>query len=313
MGLRQVMMVGVWVALATPVAAEAGNVAARSPLAGSWEGIIMIRPAEYELELSLEVEQASEGSLRGQISYPTQDVIDYPLQSASADGEKVSFVVKDEQGLLSNFQGWLSEGGEAVNGDLAEQGAHYIFEMHRRKRDAARTQPAPAVLQTVSGDIHELRSLFDQDQGRVRMLLILSPTCPMCRNGARLVQRYVLDRIADPSLRVYVVWEAEAPADTLEKARAASTFIADPRVRQLWSPDRAVGKAFQQAVGVKDSPAWDVFLLFAGDKSWQSVPPAPDSFMHNLMSHQEMPRDRRLNGTRLNEETAGLLAKLQRH
>jgi hypothetical protein len=279
-----------------------------SPLAGSWDGLIVIRPAEYELDVNLEVE-STENGLRGRISYPTQDVHEQPLESVTLADDKVSFVAKDSDGIVSDFHGWLTEGGEVITGELDERGAHYIFRLHRREGPPS-ARPVPASLDKLSSDGRELRALFNQDQGKVRLLMILSPTCPMCRNGARVVQRYLLDALQSQDVRVYLVWESVGSPDTEAKAREASVFLADPRVHQLWSPDRFAGKAFQQAIGLQGSPAWDVFLLFAPGKKWESAPPAIDSFMHNLSSHEELPRDRHLNGTQLAREVMALLAKV---
>lgn len=299
------ILAGIWALLAT----AGGAVAEPGSLAGPWEGVIVIQPSEYELELTLEVEKAPDGSLQGQISYPTQDVLNHPLESMKVEGDAVSFVVKDEQGVVSTFEGLLSAGGQTIQGQLAENGAHYLFEIRRMDPAKASAVKPLASLVDVSADGRELRALFNKDRGTVRLLAILSPTCPMCLNGARLIQRYLLDAIQDPDLRVYVIWEPNGSVDTREKARQSSVFISDPRVHQLWSPDRFAGKVFQNALGVKDSPAWDVFLLFAADRQWLDTSPAVDSFMHNLLSHKELSRERRLNGARLAGEVTDLLAR----
>jgi len=293
--------------LATAVVARAGEGSAS--LAGSWEGMIVIRPAEYELDLYLDLERTGEGSLRGKISYPTQDVSDYPLESVQVDGEKVAFVVRDEQGVVSAFDGLLSDDRESIQGVLSEQGQSYLFNLHRTSGEHRERSPRPVELLDVAADGRKLRSRFEEDRDKVRLLIILSPTCPMCRNGARLIQHHILDSIKDPNLRVYVVWEAVAPPDTREKALQSAALIADPRVLQLWSPDRFAGKTFQKAVGLEGMPAFDVFLLFDRGREWKESPPVIDSFMHNLPSHPELPQDRRLNGARLAEELSGILAR----
>lgn len=280
-------------------------------LTGQWKGLVVVRPAEYEVDFALQVDGGQGGALKGWISYPTQDIKEQPLESLSMgeDGE-VSFASKDQDGVVSSFKGWLSSDGETIKGDLAEQGQHYLFELHRGGGEPLLASPPGARVEMISSQGEELLSAFNRDHDHVRLLLILSPSCPMCRNGAGLVQRYVLDKLRTDDLRVYVVWEAVSAADTEARAKEAAVFIADPRVRQFWSKDQVAGKAFQSALGVKDAPPFDVFLVFAPAREWrQGAPPAIDFFMHNLAVREGLPQDKRLNGITLAGEIETLLAK----
>jgi len=222
-------------------------------------------------------------------------------------GGKVTFAAKDEQGVVSAYEGWLSDDRRSMEGVLAESGEHYAFNLHREPS----SKPRPAgELKTLSAEGKELISAFNEDRSRVRLLLVLSPSCPMCLNSVAIVRRYVFEKTQDPNLRMYIVWEAVSPPDDRAKAQAASALITDPRVQQFWSDSRFTGKAFQNAVGIKDVPAWDVCLLFSDGKSWQDGnPPKFDSFMHNLLGREELPKDRRLNGVVLAREVGALLEK----
>jgi hypothetical protein len=275
---------------------------------GTWAGFVQVRPAEYEVDLQLKIEREKDGSLKGWISYPSEGIKDQALEKiATGKAGEVTFLAKDDKGVESAYQGWLSDDGRQMDGDLAESGQHFNFKL---ARGDGRWLHSASELKALSPAGTELLSAFNEDRGRVRLLLILSPTCPMCLSSAGVVQRYVLDAIQDADLRVYVVWEAIGAGDDKAKAQAASTLISDSRVRQFWSPDRFAGKVFQGAVGIKDSPAWDVFLLFATGKSWSpGTAPAVDSFMHNLFGHAELPKERHLNGTVLAREVQAQLAK----
>jgi hypothetical protein len=128
--------------------------------------------------------------------------------------------------------------------------------------------------------------------------------------SARVVQRYVLQTLDDPRLAVFVVWEKIGAHDSPEAARKATMLLPDPRVHFFWSDDRIAGKAFQGAVGIQGTPAWDVFLVYGPGKTWNGeAPPIPDYFMHNQPSHPELPKDRLLNGNRLAEKVKILLAE----
>jgi hypothetical protein len=129
--------------------------------------------------------------------------------------------------------------------------------------------------------------------------------------SARVVQRYVLQSLADPSLTVFVVWEKIGAHDSPEAARKATMLLPDPRVHFFWSDEqRVAGKAFQGVVAIQGTPAWDVFLVYGPGKTWSGeTPPAPDYFMHNQPSHSELPKDRLLNGNRLAERVKVLLTE----
>jgi len=85
----------------------------------------------------------------------------------------------------------------------------------------------------VSSDGRELREVFNQDSGNTRLVMILSPTCMVCRMGARIVERHVLEHVADPRLSVYVIWEPTSSRDSLQAAQEASTLLSDQRIRPV--------------------------------------------------------------------------------
>ena len=126
--------------------------------------------------------------------------------------------------------------------------------------------------------------------------------------SARVVQRYVLQSMADPRLAIFVVWEKIGSHDSPEVARKSALLLPDPRVHFFWSGERYAGKAFQTTLGIQGMPAWDVFVVYGPGRMWNSeTPPGPDYFMHNQPSHPELPKDRLLNGIRLAEKVKALL------
>src|SRR5215831_8439861 len=51
-----------------------------------------------------------------------------------------------------------------------------------------------------------LRTRFNQDVGKVRLIVIVDPTCPPCRWGASEIQKDVMETVHSDRLAVYVVW-----------------------------------------------------------------------------------------------------------
>jgi hypothetical protein len=304
MTIRRKLATGILWALAL----VARNGAAEAPpLDGHWEGVVVVRPGEFEVDMKLDFVRAADGTLTGHLSYPNQGTKEYALDSVQAEGGTVLFTSTDEQGTVSVFQG-RSIDGSTLRGDLTEGGRKAPFELHRAEA-AARRAPA---LATVGQDGGALKDQFNKDQGRVRVLMILSPTCGTCRMGARLVERHLQEALKDPGLSVTIVWEAIGPHDTLETAAQSAALLADERIHHFWAPGRFASTAFQAPLGVQKTTAWDVFLVFDKGKRWTDAPPAVDRFMHNLKTHEELPKDRLLNAETLAGEVRSLLAEERR-
>ena len=123
--------------------------------------------------------------------------------------------------------------------------------------------------------------------------------------SARVVQRYVLDDIADPRLRVYMVWGPMLDKETEADARRATTFIQDPRLTHFWTDSDGVAQQFKATLGLPDADAWDTFLLFPPGTRWAEGAPRPSSVMH---VGKQLPKERRLNGVTLAAEVRAVLA-----
>lgn len=273
-------------------------------LDGHWEGVIAVRPGEFEVDMKLDLVRAADGTFSGHLSYPDQGPKEYKLDTVQVEEDNVLITSTDEQGTVSIFQGKSLDGDKVLRGDLTENGKKAPFELHRA--DAVASAPKVSV-QTLAKDGAELKAQFNQDQGKVRVLIILSPTCGPCRMSARLVERHLLDQVKDPGLSVYFVWEQLGAHDSAEAAAQIASLLPDERAHHFWSPDRFASTAFQTPVGIQHTTAWDVFLLFGRGKRWTDAPPAFDSFLHNQKLHTELPKDRLFNADKLADEVKALL------
>jgi hypothetical protein len=276
--------------------------AAEPRLDGHWEGVIDVRPGEFEVDIKLDITRAADGSLSGHLSYPNQGFKEYGLDTVQMDDGNFLITSTDEQGTVSIFQGRNLD-GTVLKGELTEGGRKAPFELHRTDAEARK----PPVLRSLAADGAELKTLFNEDSGKVRIVMVLSPGCGNCKMAARMIERHLLEQVNDPALSVYVVWERIGPADTQEMAAQASALLADPRIQQFWSAEHFTSRAFHDAVGAQRTLAWDIFLVFGKGKRWTDAPPAPDRFMHNQKANEELPKDRLLNAEKLAEEAKDLL------
>lgn len=99
------------------------------------------------------------------------------------------------------------------------------------------------------------------------------------------MQRDVLARVADPSVRTYVVWvpmsrglERDVPNATKE--------VWDSRASHYWDDQGWLMNAYKDVLHAFPlEPVWDTYLLYGPDAQWVSdKPPAPLYWMHQLGS-----------------------------
>ena len=269
-----------------------------------FEGVIVLHPGQFEVDMRLDLVATDSGSLRGHLSYPFQGPKEYALDTIQWSDDHFLITSTDEQGIVSVFQGRRLQEGKVLRGELTENGRKASFELHRIDSTVVRKAP---VVQSLSPEGSELKTLFNQDQGQVRVLLVLSPSCNICRMGARLVERHLLENLHDPKLSVYIVWERISTQDSLESAIHAASLLSNEQIQHFWSAERFASTAFQVPVGIQRDTAWDVFLVFGKEKTWTFAPPAFDVFMHNQKMHDELPKDRLLNAEKLAGEVKDLL------
>jgi hypothetical protein len=130
----------------------------------------------------------------------------------------------------------------------------------------------------------------------------------MCIRGVTAVEEEVLRKLADPSLRVYLVWVPVMPKDDARAAEQAAARFAAPRVRQYWDADGRLAAALGRTLEIPadDGPAWDVYLLYDRGRHWEGTPPRPDYWMHQLRGITRAPP---LDGAELRAHTDALLRR----
>ncbi len=90
----------------------------------------------------------------------------------------------------------------------------------------------------------------------------------------------VLSKIEDPNLEILVVWIPAIRSDSYEASLQSRSLIPDSRARHYWDASQALGNAVAPVIGTKMRMAWDVYLVYGKDASWQGAPPEPIDWMH---------------------------------
>lgn len=157
-----------------------------------------------------------------------------------------------------------------------------------------------------AGDYSRLKKDFNDAAGNIRLLFLLSPTCPPCRDGARVMQTEVLEKVDSDRLKIFAVWFGLLDSDNREAAEFATTFLNDPRVVNYWLPDRSLGDLYGQILEFPSTYAYkvavDVYLLFDEKVEWRDGVPVPSFWMHQLGSDA-----RRLDGNQLRASVQSLI------
>ncbi len=105
----------------------------------------------------------------------------------------------------------------------------------------------------------------------------------MCRQGASAIQAKVLDQVADASLRAYIAWVPILPDDSGAAAEESSKLVTDERCSHFWDADKALLQPFADVLGLpQDWPAWDVYLAYPPGATWETEPPKPAFWHHQL-------------------------------
>lgn len=280
-------------------------------IAGDWRGAILVQPAKFEVGLSIHFERKADNSIGGTMSNLTHHREDLNLVDVFFNGAKVSFLALG-QGQPVQFQGELSAEGSKIHGTVVEGQQQVPFELIKSPPQAWKAQ-ARAEAVSLSPDLGEMKRIFNEDHGSVRLLMVLSPRCSDCRVKAFLIQQYVLATIPSPDLKVYLVWERIGDEDSSAMAREASRVMTDSRVRSFWSENRQVGKRIKDLLHLPGEAAWNVFLMFPPEASWSgNLPSPPAGLQHSLAPENGLPQDRIFDVQRLTDELKGLLEKVSR-
>lgn len=293
----------------TPLQADS-----KARLDGLWEGIIIYQPAQIEADLTVEIAKSADSSV-GTIDFPIQGLKFHPLQNIHIEGSQVSFEFDRSPGSDGpedrfQFRGELAPDGKKIKGTfsgrLTGQELSLPFQLERTG-DAGSERRAevkrPVTVLSENGE--ELRTAFNRDKDKTRLVLLLSPTCMSCLSASWVIEKYVLDTIQDEGLRVYTVWGPMLGDEKEEHAREATARMPDPRVAHFWTGAHTVAGQFGKAAGLPERMSgWDTFLLYPPGATWDETLPAPARFMY---INKPLPKEQALNAEKLAEWVRGSL------
>jgi hypothetical protein len=124
-----------------------------------------------------------------------------------------------------------------------------------------------------------VKEAFNADTGKVRVLMLVSPTCGACLEGATEVSEQVATINREKTVPLYVLWVPRSGGREKD-VPAATRVVAGSSAREFWDGNDLLGIEFKQVLGWRGN-AWDVYMLYGTNAQWKGdIPPAPDYFMH---------------------------------
>ena len=157
----------------------------------------------------------------------------------------------------------------------------------------------------------ELMDQFNRSKNKVRVVTLLSPTCPECLLGFEMVRK-LLVKFPSKGVSVFLIWVPMLAEDNFETATARSGESSDSRLMQAWDASGQMGRLFAKTLDLQKM-AWDVYLAYAPvNANWRedAIQP-PDFWMHQLTLDPGAPSSLRLNEGVFFQRISDLLAKLQ--
>lgn len=148
-----------------------------------------------------------------------------------------------------------------------------------RRIDVAATTARFATLNAASEPFH---AAFNRARNEVRVVELVSPTCPICLEGVSKIQRAVFAKETSKRLAGFIVWDPMLDG-TSGNVPSAMELAPDPRIVQYWDGLNDVGIEYGRLLPVASGLAWDVYMVFAPGVVWSGrTPPRPAFWMHQL-------------------------------
>jgi hypothetical protein len=147
--------------------------------------------------------------------------------------------------------------------------------------------PGQAPLLTLAS-LAPLRESFNVQDGRERLLVLLSPTCPKCIAGASGLGE-LLTKATELRVPTLVVWMPVIASDIAPPTSAKLALVPGAQVRQFWDPKHLVSQqiltlargqpnrlsADERQLVEHADVAWDLVALFPKGSQWTEQLPWP--------------------------------------
>jgi hypothetical protein len=128
----------------------------------------------------------------------------------------------------------------------------------------------------------QFREEFNRSANVERVVLLMSPTCPVCLEGSSSVEA-ILRRYPGSNIRIFAVWEPMLPTDWGRPSTHVMARLSDPRVTQVWDRNHLIAGLVENGANGR-RPAccdrnghwWDVIAAYPPASKWAAAAPVPE-------------------------------------
>lgn len=142
----------------------------------------------------------------------------------------------------------------------------------------------PPLADLTQQTLSQVREEFNASLDSERVVLLLSPTCPVCIEGSSVVND-VLRRHPGNKVRVIAIWEPMLPTDWNKPTTTVLDRLSDKRAVQWWDQQHIIAGLLRASTGDKDpgcckrgETLWDVIVVYPPGEKWTETLPAPTFF-----------------------------------
>ena len=139
----------------------------------------------------------------------------------------------------------------------------------------------PPLANVTEQSLAQLKQEFNAFQDSERVVLLLSPTCPVCVQGSSVVNS-ILSRHPGDKIHVLAIWEPILPTDWDRPTSAVLDRLFDRRAVQWWDKGHMMAGLLNASVSEgprcckRNGILWDVIAVYPPGAQWKEAMPAPE-------------------------------------
>jgi hypothetical protein len=141
----------------------------------------------------------------------------------------------------------------------------------------------PQLLAITPQTLPQFAAEFNRSAGVERVVLLMSPTCPVCLEGSSRVEA-ILRRYPAKNIRVFAVWEPMLPTDWGRPSTGELARLSDRRVIQVWDRGHLIAGQIEKAADGRHPACcsrhgawwWDVIAAYPPAAHWAGTAPVPE-------------------------------------